>query len=105
MSSAALPPLAAGTVRADPPSGIGFDQTREAVVGNEPEKYLFVAPGIFTQSHTVFGIAMPNSLRFRTSWMIFGLHNEELAEQRAKHPNNIQRSVNGLFDARSGGLA
>lgn len=43
------------------------DEELEATVGSELEKYIFVAMGKFRESHTVFGVAMPNAQSGRTS--------------------------------------
>lgn len=43
------------------------DEVLEKAVGAELEKYVFVAMGKFPESHTVFGIAMPNTRSSRTS--------------------------------------
>lgn len=43
------------------------DEELEAAVGSELAKYIFVAMGKFPDSHTVFGVAMPNLRSTRTS--------------------------------------
>ncbi len=52
-----------------PPDSSYPNEALEAAVGHELEKYVFVAMGKFPESHTVFGIAMPNSQSSRTSRM------------------------------------
>lgn len=85
------------------------DEKIEAIVGDVLEKYIFVAMGKFSDSHTVCGIAMPNAQSTRTSrvyrmmarnvWTPDMQKEAELLERREGILSNIETTTRAVICA------